>query len=157
RIRVKDIFDKGKHAAVVMEVRTSDETGAELFRNEFTSIIRGAGGWGGDRGPTGDVNVAPERAPDATITAKTADDQALIYRLSGDWNPLHADPGFAGAFGFPKPILHGLCTFGYAARHVIKSFAGGDPRKFKSIKVRFADSVFPGETLVTEMWKESEN
>jgi 3-hydroxyacyl-CoA dehydrogenase/3a,7a,12a-trihydroxy-5b-cholest-24-enoyl-CoA hydratase len=156
KIRVKDIFDKGKHAAVVMEVKSSDESGEVLIRNEFMSIIRGAGGWGGERGPSGEANAAPDRAPDVVVTEKTAENQALLYRLSGDWNPLHADPGFAGAFGFPRPILHGLCTFGYAGRQVIKHFAGGDPRKFKSIKVRFADSVFPGETLVTEMWKESD-
>jgi len=99
--------------------------------------------------------VPPDRAPDATITEKTSANQALLYRLTGDWNPLHADPAFATMFGFDKPILHGLCTFGYAGRHAIKAMCGGDPRLFKSIKVRFADSVFPGETLVTEMWKES--
>jgi 3-hydroxyacyl-CoA dehydrogenase/3a,7a,12a-trihydroxy-5b-cholest-24-enoyl-CoA hydratase len=123
----------------------------------MTIFVRGAGGWGGDRGPASDVNAAPEREPDAVITEKTNENQALLYRLSGDWNPLHADPEFAGAFGFPKPILHGLCTFGHVVRHVLKSFRNSDARYFKSIKVRFAESVFPGETLQTEMWKESES
>jgi len=156
RAKVKDIFDKGKNAVVVNEVKSYDENGDLLIVNEFTSVIRGAGGWGGDRGPTGELNAAPDRKPDAIKEEKIPDNQALLYRLSGDWNPLHADPAFATAFGFPRPILHGLCTFGYAARHVVSAFQGGDPRKFKSIKVRFADSVFPGETIITEMWKESD-
>ena len=156
KVRIKDIFDKGKNAIVVTEVKSYDEQGELLIYNEFTSVIRGAGGWGGDRGPSADVNVPPERAPDVVVEERTSENQALLYRLTGDWNPLHADPSFAGAFGFPKPILHGLCTFGYAGRHVVKAFAGGDPRTFQSIKVRFADSVFPGETLITEMWKESD-
>ncbi len=157
KARIKDIFDKGKHALVVTEIRTFDDaTGDELFRNELTMFVRGAGGWGGERGPDTNVNLPPERAPDAVITEKTAPSQALLYRLSGDWNPLHADPEFAKAFGFEKPILHGLCSFGYVGRHVIKAFAKGDPRLFKSIKVRFADTVYPGETLKTEMWKDGD-
>ncbi|WP_224248470.1 peroxisomal multifunctional enzyme type 2 [Hyalangium gracile] len=156
--RIKDIFDKGKNALVVTDIRTFDAaTGEELVRNEMTIFVRGAGGWGGDRGPSSDVNVPPERAPDAVVTEKTSDNQALLYRLSGDWNPLHADPEFANAFGFPKPILHGLCTFGHVARHVLATYRDSDARYFKSIKVRFADSVFPGETLQTEMWKESDS
>ena len=154
RTWVKDIFDKGKNAFVVMAVETTDESGEVLAYNELGSVIRGAGGWGGDRGPTGDVNTPPDRAPDFVRKEKIGDNQALLYRLSGDWNPLHVDPGFASAFGFPKPILHGLCTYGYAARHVLAAL-GTDPKKFKSIKVRFADSVYPGETLVTEIWKVS--
>ena len=156
KIKIKDIFDKGKNALVISAITTSDDQGNELAYNELTTFVRGAGGWGGERGPSADVNVPPERAPDATITEKTSETQALLYRLSGDWNPLHVDPNFATAFGFQKPILHGLCTFGFAARHVIKAFCKNDPRLFKSIKVRFADTVFPGETLVTEMWKESD-
>jgi (3R)-3-hydroxyacyl-CoA dehydrogenase / 3a,7a,12a-trihydroxy-5b-cholest-24-enoyl-CoA hydratase / enoyl-CoA hydratase 2 len=156
KAKVKEIWDKGKNAIIVTQIRSLDESGEELVVNESSAVIRGAGGWGGERGPSSDVNVAPERAADKTIEQKIPDNQALLYRLSGDWNPLHADPSFATAFGFSKPILHGLCTFGYAARHVIHAFAGGDARKFKSIKVRFADSVFPGETVVTEMWKESD-
>ena len=153
--KIKDIFDKGKHALVVNEITTYDEDGNVLVKNELTSLIRGAGGWGGDRGPSADVNVPPDRAPDKVVEEKIPENQALLYRLSGDWNPLHADPGFAKAFGFDRPILHGLCTFGYAGRHVIDNFApDGDPRYFKSIRTRFADSVFPGETLRTEMWKE---
>ncbi len=153
KIRTKDIFDKGKNAVVVTSITTTDETGEELAYNELTSFVRGAGGWGGERGPSGEVNVAPDRKPDAVVEEKTHPNQALLYRLSGDINPLHADPNFATSFGFDKPILHGLCTFGFAARAVIKAFSNGDPRYFKSIKVRMADSVFPGETLVTEMWR----
>ncbi len=157
RTQVKQIWDKGKNAVLVYETRSSDETGEELMVNQLTAVIRGAGGWGGERGPSDPENVAPERKPDAVVKQQIHPNQALLYRLSGDWNPLHVDPSFAKAFGFAKPILHGLCTFGYAARHVINSFSGGDPRFFKSIKVRFADSVLPGETLVTEMWKESDS
>ena len=155
--RIKDIFDKGKNALVVTEVTSYDaQSGEPLVRNEITTFVRGAGGWGGDRGPASDINVPPERAPDAVITEKTHENQALLYRLSGDWNPLHADPEFARNFGFQRPILHGLCTFGYVGRHAIKAFGGGDPRLFKSIRVRFADTVLPGETLRTELWKEDE-
>ena len=155
RTWVKDIFDKGKNAFVVMAIETTDETGEVLAYNELGAVIRGAGGWGGERGPASDVNTPPDRAPDFSHDEKIGPNQALLYRLSGDWNPLHVDAGFASAFGFPKPILHGLCTFGYAARHTLNAL-GIDPRKFKSIKVRFADSVYPGETLHTEIWRESE-
>jgi 3-hydroxyacyl-CoA dehydrogenase/3a,7a,12a-trihydroxy-5b-cholest-24-enoyl-CoA hydratase len=153
---IKDIWDKGKNAVVTIATRTYDEADLELAYNEIVMVVRGAGGWGGERGPSGDANAPPDRAPDAVAEQKINADQALLYRLSGDWNPLHADPGFAQAFGFPRPILHGLCTFGFAARHVIKQFAGNDARLFKSIRARFAESVFPGETLITEMWKDSD-
>ncbi|MDB4943604.1 MAG: Oxidoreductase, short chain dehydrogenase/reductase family [Labilithrix sp.] len=154
RAKIKDIFDKGKNAVVVTAVTSLDEEGNELVYNEITTFVRGAGGWGGDRGPTAEKNAAPDRKPDAVVEEKISEGQALLYRLSGDINPLHVDPAFAKSFGFTKPILHGLCTFGFAARHVIRAMANDDPRFFKSIQVRFSDSVFPGETLVTEMWKE---
>jgi 3-hydroxyacyl-CoA dehydrogenase/3a,7a,12a-trihydroxy-5b-cholest-24-enoyl-CoA hydratase len=156
KIKLRDAYDKGEHAIAVVEVRSFDESGQQIAYNEMTSFLRGCGGWGGERGPSGEVNVPPTREPDAVVEEKTAASQALLYRLSGDWNPLHVDPAFAKAFGFDRPILHGLCTFGYAGRHVLKAFAGGDPRRFRSIKVRFTGMVFPGETLVTRMWKESD-
>ena len=155
--RIKEIWDKGKGALVITEIDSYDADGDLLIRNEMTTFVRGAGGWGGERGPSAEINIPPNRGPDAIAEDRISDNQALLYRLSGDWNPLHADPSFAKAFGFERPILHGLCTFGYAARRVVEAFAPeGDPDFFKSIKVRFADNVFPGETLITEMWKESE-
>ena len=154
---IKQIYDKGKNALVITEFVTYDEQGDELIKNELTTFVRGAGGWGGERGPSADVNVPPDRAPDKIVEDKTTENQALLYRLSGDWNPLHADPGFAKAFGFAKPILHGLASFGFATRHVAQAFApDGNPEFVKSIKARFAATVLPGETLVTEMWKESD-
>ena len=157
KARISEILDKGKHAVVVTHLDSYDaDTGELLVKNDVSMIVRGAGGWGGDRGGASDVNTPPERAADVVITEKTDASQALLYRLSGDWNPLHVDPEFATMFGFDKPILHGLCTFGYVGRAAINAFAKGDPRTFKSIKVRFAESVFPGETLKIELWKESE-
>ncbi len=155
-IKLRTAYDKGKDAVGIIDVHTFDESGEELAYNEITTFLRGCGGWGGDRGPSADVNVPPAREPDAVIEEKIGESQALLYRLSGDWNPLHIDPEFAKNFGFDRPILHGLCTFGYVGRHIIKQFLGNDPRRFKSIKVRFAKSVYPGDTLVTRMWKESD-
>ncbi|MBL8678849.1 MAG: SDR family NAD(P)-dependent oxidoreductase [Myxococcales bacterium] len=155
RARIKDIWDKGKGAVVVTEVKTFDQKGTLLAVNEVSTFVRGAGGWGGERGPNTDVTY-PDRAPDAVVEEKTDPGQALLYRLSGDINPLHADPDFAQNFGFKQPILHGLCTFGFAARHVVKVMAGNDPRLLSTVRVRFADPVIPGETLVTELWKNAD-
>ncbi len=154
---IKDIWDKGKGALVVTALDSYDEDGDLLIKSEMTTFIRGAGGWGGERGPAAAINVPPSRDPDVVVEDLIPENQALLYRLSGDWNPLHADPGMAKAFGFERPILHGLCTFGYAGRRVLEAFApDGDPDFFKSVKVRFAANVYPGDTLVTEMWKESD-
>lgn len=154
--KLRTAYDKGENAISIIDVHTFDEDGEELAYNEITFFLRGCGGWGGDRGPSAESNVPPDRAPDAVVEDKVGQNQGLIYRLSGDWNPLHIDPVFAKNFGFSKPILHGLCTYGYVGRHVVQSFLDNDPRRFKSIKVRFAKSVYPGDTLVTRMWKESD-
>lgn len=151
--KLKSAYDKDPHAVVTFAISSTDESGEEVAYNEMTAFVKGAGGWGGERGASGEINVPPDREPDAIIEEQTDAHQTLIYRLSGDWNPLHADPNFARAFGYDKPILHGLCTYGYCGRHVIKAFAHNDSRYFKSIKARFAQSVYPGETLVTKMWK----
>ena len=153
--QVVALYDKVKGAVVVAEVETRDEKGTLLFRNTFTVFARGEGGFGGDRGPTGAKNEPPSRAPDAVEEMTTVEHQALLYRLSGDTNPLHADPDMAALGGYPKPILHGLCTFGHVGRAILHRFCGSDPARFKDFEVRFSGVVYPGETIVTEMWQES--
>lgn len=155
RAKISQVYDKGSGAVLVTDVHCHDEHGDLIAFQQSSSFIRGAGGFGGDRGPsTAEMNLPPDRAPDAVQQEKTSEKQALIYRLSGDINPLHADPQMAALGNFDRPILHGLCTFGYAGRAVLKHFCDNDPTRFKSIRVRFAKHVFPGETLVTEMWRE---
>lgn len=156
--RIIDILDKGKGATVIVGVTTRNAAGEVVCENEFTNFIRGMGGFGGkkdsDRGAATASNDPPSRAPDAIVREKTSEDQAALYRQSGDLNPLHIDPDMSSMGGFDVPILHGLCTFGIAGKHILKTFCGNDPKRFKSIKVRFAKHVFPGETVETHMWKE---
>ncbi len=151
---VKGIYDKTKGASVVVEAKTVDEKGEPLFDNWFTIFARGEGGFGGDRGPEPLKAEPPAgKTPDFSFTETTTPEQALLYRLAGDLNPLHADPGFAKLAQFDRPILHGLCTYGHAGRAVLKHAAGGDPKRLKSFAARFAGVVFPGDTLTTEGWQ----
>ncbi|KAK9467537.1 hypothetical protein V1512DRAFT_261408 [Lipomyces arxii] len=149
-----EVLDKGKAACVITGTETVDaKTGKPVFWNESTVFLRGSGGFGGpskgkDRGVATAANVPPKRAPDASVRVKTSEEQAALYRLSGDYNPLHIDPAFASAAKFPRPILHGLCTFGISGKQIYELFG-----MFKNIKVRFAGFVLPGETLQVDMWK----
>ena len=150
------IYDKGSGALVVVEsTSTLVGDGEPLFTSRSGLFIRGEGGWGGDRGPSSTLAV-PDRAPDHEVTYPTRIDQALTYRLSGDRNPLHSDPKFAAMAGFPRPILHGLCTYGFTGRALLHTLCGGDPAPFRFMSGRFSSPVFPGEALTVRMWREGE-
>ncbi|MCC6224928.1 MAG: MaoC family dehydratase N-terminal domain-containing protein [Microthrixaceae bacterium] len=151
------IYDKGKGAVVELTFTSKDtETGNLVFTNVMSAFIRGEGGWGGDRGPSGPRNEAPDRAPDHEVTYQTSEDQALLYRLSGDRNPLHSDPQFAALAGFDRPILHGLCTYGFSGRALLHTLCDGDPARFGGMEGRFSSPVFPGEALTVSMWVDGE-
>jgi acyl dehydratase len=151
---ITGIYDKGKGAVVeVTSVSTDTRSGDPLFTVVMSAFIRGEGGWGGDRGPSGPKNVAPDRAADHEVTYQTRPDQALLYRLSGDRNPLHTDPAFAAFGGFDRPILHGLCTYGFTGRALLHTLCGGDPARFTAMEGRFSSPVLPGEALTVRMWE----
>jgi len=152
--KVTGLFDKGKAALAVLEMATRIKGQAEpLFINRFSLFLRGEGGFGGDPGPK-PGNEAPSRAPDEVVESKTLPQQALLYRLSGDKNPLHADPAFAKMAGFDTPILHGLCSYGIVCKAAVDTALGGDTGSVARYQARFAGVVFPGETIVTSLWKE---
>lgn len=153
--KITNIFDKGSGLLMVTETSSMDENGDVLVVTKSSMFIRGMGGFGGERGTSEKVAI-PNREPDVRHEEKTLDIQALIYRLSGDVNPLHADPQMAAVGDFETPILHGLSFFGFATRAVMKHFCANDSDKLKSIGVRFSKHVFPADTLVTEMWKVSD-
>jgi acyl dehydratase len=154
---VADIQDKGegKNGIIILRARGSDpDTGAQVAETLTTLVIRGAGGFGGQPGQRPAAPEFPDREPDARIALPTRSDQALIYRLSGDRNPLHSDPWFARELaGFDKPILHGLCSYGFAGRALLAELAGGQAAKLTAMGARFSAPVFPGETLTTSIWR----
>ena len=148
---VTGMYDKGKAAVVETQTRAVLE-GEPLYTTTSSAFIRGEGGWGGDRGPSGPRNVPPDRAADHVMSYTTSRDQAFVYRLSGDRNPLHTDPAFAAMGGFDTPILHGLCTYGFTGRALLHTLCASDPARFHHIEGRFASPVFPGEQLTIRMW-----
>ncbi|XP_029844734.2 peroxisomal multifunctional enzyme type 2 [Ixodes scapularis] len=155
-VRVVDVLDKGSGALLIADADTFDEHGERLLYTQWSVFFVGSGNFGGKRSTdkARPLPAMPSRKPDAVAVEKTSVDQAALYRLCGDKNPLHIDPSFSAAGGFPKPILHGLCSFGYATRHVLRQYAGNDVRRFKSIQARFTGPVVPGQSIRTEMWKE---
>ena len=149
------VYDKGDKGAMLnISFETRNESGDLLFENKAIIVDRSAGNFGGDRGPKSEIIVPPEgKEPDFQVEYATTKDQCALYRLSGDKNPLHIDPEFARKGGFDRPILQGLCSFGFAGRAILHSVCGGDPARFKSFSVRFMNVVYPGDTLITEGWK----
>ena len=149
---VTGIFDKGSGALVETENRAVDAaTGEPVVTTRGGTFIRGEGGFGGDRGTSAPWEL-PDRAPDHKVTQQTRPEQALLYRLSGDRNPLHADPAFAARGGFSRPILHGLCTYGITGRVLLQELCGSEPARFVSMSGRFSRPVLPGESLVVSIW-----
>ena len=157
RSRVTEIVDKGpgKGALLYSDRQVFDKaTGDLLATLTSTTFIRGEGGFGGPSGPAPEPHILPERAPDDTVDLKTLPQAALIYRLSGDYNPLHADPDVAASAGFERPILHGLCTYAVAGRAILRACCGNDPARLRRFDLRFSAPVMPGETVRTEIWRD---
>ncbi len=151
---VTGIYDKGSGALVVTEsVAVDAETGDPLVTSTGSAFISGEGGFGGERGPR-DVWERPERDPDLWVEEQTRPEQALLYRLTGDRNPLHTDPKFAARGGFSVPILHGMCTYGFTGRALLHALCDSDPARFGSMSGRFTRPVLPGETLVVSIWRD---
>ncbi|NNM71609.1 MaoC/PaaZ C-terminal domain-containing protein [Enterovirga aerilata] len=159
RTEIDGIFDKGadKGALIYSRREIRDEATGDLVATIIQgSFLRGDGGFGGSAEGAPRPHSVPERAPDVTIDLRTRPEQALIYRLSGDYNPLHVDPDVARAAGFTRPILHGLCTYGVAGRAVLAGLCDGEPERLTRIDCRFTAPLYPGETIRTEIWREGE-
>jgi acyl dehydratase len=153
--RVLGVFDKGKDKGAVLvteSVARDKTTGEKLYTMTGSTFARGDGGFGGPKDGAPEPHPIPTRAPDLVHEADTRPDQAFLYALSGDRNPLHRDPTVAKMAGFPRPILHGLCSYGTACRSLISTVCKYDPTKIKQFDVRFSAPVFPGETIVTDIW-----
>jgi acyl dehydratase len=157
RSRITGLVDRGAGKGALMyseRVVVDAKTGDKLATLTSTSFMRGDGGFGGPSGPVKQPHPEPERAPDLTLDLATRPEQAAVYRLNSDLNPLHIDPAIAKAAGFPRPILHGLCTFGTVCHALLKGLCNYDTTKFGQMDLRFTSPVFPGETIRTEIWKE---
>ena len=151
--RFTDIWDKGKAAVIWSETRVTAPDGTLLWTQRRSIFARGEGGFGGDRGSSTST-TAPDRAPDLELDIPVLPQQALLYRLCGDRNPLHSDPEFAKRAGFPKPILHGMCTYGITCRGILQTYADYDPTAFRQHVARFSSPVYPGETVTMDLWKD---
>lgn len=151
--RVVEVWDKGKAAVIVSEVTVTTLDGAPLWSARRSIFARGEGGFGGERGPSTSI-AAPNRPCDHALSVPILPQQALLYRLCGDRNPLHSDPEFASAAGFPQPILHGLCTYGVTCKAIVDACLDGDAGRVRSYAARFAGVVFPGEKLQVNVWEE---
>jgi acyl dehydratase len=153
------MYDKGSAGLVVLESESRHAATGELaFTNRSALFIRGAGGFGGPRNPEGDeeselaAEPLPSREPDEVVSYGTRPDQALLYRLNGDRNPLHSDPAFAKRAGFDRPILHGLCTYGFTGRALLHTVCASDPARFGAMRARFSKPTMPGDTLTVSVW-----
>ena len=153
--RITDIWDKGKAAVILNETTVSGPDGGVLWTTKRSIFARGEGGFGGERGPSTSSSL-PDRAPDVEIDSPVLPQQALLYRMCGDRNPLHSDPGFASAAGFPRPILHGLCTYGMTCKALVDTLLDGDAARVGSYGARFAGVVFPGETIRAGIWRDGD-
>jgi acyl dehydratase len=153
---VVGMFEKGKDKGAVIIRRTvlRDEAGDKLATLIASQFARGDGGFGGPSEGQPEPHKVPSRAPDRSVDIATAPGQALVYRLCGDRNPLHSDPEFAKRAGFPRPILHGMCTYGLTCRGVLQTYADYDASAFKQHVARFSAPVYPGETVTMDMWKD---
>ena len=156
--RVAAVYDKGadKGAVLILQTELADPAGGALATLRSSIFARGDGGFGGPTDGEAPPHPVPERAPDLSLDLPTRPDQALLYRLCGDRNPLHADPAFARMVGFPRPILHGLCTYGVACRAVLQAYADFDPDLVRSHQARFSAPVFPGETIGVDLWRDGD-
>ena len=152
RSTVKAIHDKGRDALIILDsVYTGVDSGRPLFGTTTGIFVRGEGGFGGERGESTPWNL-PSGPPDHVVELQSQPEQALIYRLSGDRNPLHSDPWFADKAGFDRPILHGLCTFGFTGRALLRALCNDEPAGFGSMSVRFSSPTYAGRPLRIEMW-----
>lgn len=157
-LRIVDVFDKGEGRGAVLYVRTELTDLADdspLATLDSTVFARGDGGFGGPQGNPPPLSQVPDREPDETVHYAGLPNQALIYRLLGDYNPIHSDPDFARSVGFDKPILHGLCTYAIATRALVKAVCDHHPERARHIEARFTAPVYPGETIATQIWRDA--